>query len=61
MHSYGQTSPASPTTIIRGKIYLSIIFMYLVIYRTMGTYIKYFGKGFPKSENVKEISVNFFC
>ena len=61
IHSWGQASPASPTSIIRDKIYLSIIFMPLVIYRTMGIYIKYFGKDFPKSENVKEISMKFIC
>ena len=61
VHSCGQASPASPTTITRGKIYLPIMFMHLVVYRTMGTYIKYFGKGFPKPENVKEIPVKFTC
>ena len=61
VHSCGQASPASPTTITRGKIYLPIMLMHLVVYRTMGTYIKYFGKAFPKPENVKEIPVKFTC
>ena len=61
VHSCGQASPASLTTITRGKIYFPIMFMYLIIYRTMVIYIKYFGKGFPKSENVKDIPVKSTC
>ena len=61
VHSCLQASPASPTTITGGKIYLPIMFMHPVVYRTMGTYIKYFGKGLHKPEYDKEITVKSIC